>query len=104
MTTVVVDANVYISALVFGGVPQQVLDLIYNQILPGRQPCFGVAQAAQADFLVTGKTKPLSASPRSYEGNQSPPVSDPLDPLRRPAGGPAADQGVRPTNFFTKPP
>ena len=28
MIRVVVDANVYISALVFGGVPQQVLDLI----------------------------------------------------------------------------
>jgi len=31
MTKVVVDANVYISALVFGGAPQQVLDLIQRQ-------------------------------------------------------------------------
>ena len=34
MTRVVLDSNVYISALVFGGVPQQVLDLIYSQGLP----------------------------------------------------------------------
>ena len=34
MTGVVVDTNVYISALVFGGVPQQALDLIYSQGLP----------------------------------------------------------------------
>jgi putative PIN family toxin of toxin-antitoxin system len=31
MTRVVVDANVYISALVFGGVPQRVLDVIHGQ-------------------------------------------------------------------------
>lgn len=34
MTKVVIDANVYISALVFGGVPQRVLDLISSQGLP----------------------------------------------------------------------
>ena len=34
MTRVVVDANVYISALVFGGVPQQVLELISSRGLP----------------------------------------------------------------------
>lgn len=34
MIRVVVDSNVYISALVFGGVPQQVLDLIYSHGLP----------------------------------------------------------------------
>lgn len=34
MIRVVVDSNVYISALVFGGVPQQVLDLIYGHNLP----------------------------------------------------------------------
>ena len=34
MIKVVVDANVYISALVFGGVPQQMLDLIQSQGLP----------------------------------------------------------------------
>ena len=33
MIRVVVDANVYISALVFGGVPQQVLDLISGRDL-----------------------------------------------------------------------
>jgi putative PIN family toxin of toxin-antitoxin system len=33
MIKVVVDANVYISALVFGGVPQQVLDLISSRDL-----------------------------------------------------------------------
>lgn len=31
MTRVVVDSNVYVSALVFGGVPQKVLDLIQNR-------------------------------------------------------------------------
>lgn len=34
MRGVVVDANVYISPLVFGGVPQQALNLIYNHGLP----------------------------------------------------------------------
>ncbi len=34
MTRVAVDSNVYISALVFGGVPQQVLDLISSQDMP----------------------------------------------------------------------
>ena len=34
MTRIVVDANVYISALVFGGVPQHVLDLISSRSLP----------------------------------------------------------------------
>jgi putative PIN family toxin of toxin-antitoxin system len=31
VTRVVIDANVYISALVFGGVPQKVIDLIETQ-------------------------------------------------------------------------
>ena len=31
MTKVVADSNVYISALIFGGVPEQVLDLISSQ-------------------------------------------------------------------------
>jgi len=31
MTRVVADTNVYISALVFGGVPQRVLDLIFSR-------------------------------------------------------------------------
>jgi putative PIN family toxin of toxin-antitoxin system len=31
VTRVVIDANVYISALVFGGVPQKVIDLIVSQ-------------------------------------------------------------------------
>lgn len=31
MTKVVLDSNVYISALVFGGVPQKILDLIESQ-------------------------------------------------------------------------
>lgn len=34
MIRVVADSNVYISALVFGGVPQQALDLIFSQGLP----------------------------------------------------------------------
>jgi putative PIN family toxin of toxin-antitoxin system len=34
VTRVVVDTNVYISALVFGGVPQRVLELISSQDLP----------------------------------------------------------------------
>ena len=34
MTRVVVDTNVYISALVFGGVPQRVLELISSHGLP----------------------------------------------------------------------
>jgi putative PIN family toxin of toxin-antitoxin system len=34
VTRVVVDTNVYISALVFGGVPQGVLELISSQGLP----------------------------------------------------------------------
>lgn len=33
MTRIVIDSNVYISALVFGGVPQKVLDLIQGQSL-----------------------------------------------------------------------
>jgi predicted nucleic acid-binding protein len=31
VTRVVADSNVYISALVFGGVPRQVLDLLYGE-------------------------------------------------------------------------
>jgi putative PIN family toxin of toxin-antitoxin system len=31
MTRVVADTNVYISALVFGGVPQRVLDLVFSR-------------------------------------------------------------------------
>lgn len=33
MITVVLDSNVYISALIFGGVPRQMLNLIYSQNL-----------------------------------------------------------------------
>ena len=34
MTRVAIDTNVFISALVFGGIPQQVLDLISSQDIP----------------------------------------------------------------------
>ena len=34
MISVAIDTNVYISALVFGGVPQQVLEVVYSQDIP----------------------------------------------------------------------
>lgn len=130
MTKVVLDANVYISALVFGGSPQKLLDLVLSQkvslcisqsimdevegvlrkkfgwtradtarfLLPLWERCTMIkpavslaispdpddnhvlecAQAARADFLITGNTRHFS---KTHKGTKIISVRQFLDSL-----------------------
>ena len=62
MTGVVIDSNLHISALVFGGLPQQLLDALQSEgTSVGRVPddnhVLECAVSAGAQYLVTGNVR-----------------------------------------------